>query len=220
MKRCNKAFTLTELLVALGVIAVLCAILLPVIFNILPNQNVIMAKRAYYATQTLVSELINDEGCYPDKTSYSSGVRVGFDDGFGYPNCSRWGGNDNTGTILTEGDAETKFATLFLDKLGISGSTDTDYTQNSITWHIVKGSKLGTKHDPDQYIEVVADVNGTDGGPNLGQSTSAAKIGGTVGTGTNYDRFTMRVYADGRVKIDDADTWAIDAVTITKDVTE
>ena len=38
MKRCNKAFTLTELLVALGVIAVLCAILLPVIFNILPNR--------------------------------------------------------------------------------------------------------------------------------------------------------------------------------------
>ena len=47
MKRFNKAFTLSELLIALGVIGILCAILLPVIFNLMPNQNTMMAKRAY-----------------------------------------------------------------------------------------------------------------------------------------------------------------------------
>ena len=34
-----KAFTLTELLIALAVIGVLIAILLPVIFNIMPDQK-------------------------------------------------------------------------------------------------------------------------------------------------------------------------------------
>lgn len=71
MKRLNKAFTLTELLVALGVIGILCAILLPIIFNIMPNKSTIMAKRVYYTVQTVVSDLINDEACYPDLTSAS-----------------------------------------------------------------------------------------------------------------------------------------------------
>ena len=61
MKRFNKAFTLTELLVALGVIAVLCAVLMPIIFNSMPNQNIMMAKRAFYATQTVVMDLPNGE---------------------------------------------------------------------------------------------------------------------------------------------------------------
>ena len=92
MKRFNKAFTLTELLVALGVVAILCSVLLPVIFNMMPNQNTIMAKRAYYTVQSAISDLINDEACYPDKTSASvaSEKRIGFDDAEGSPNCLDW----------------------------------------------------------------------------------------------------------------------------------
>ncbi len=87
MKRVNNAFTLTELLVALGIIGILCAILLPIIFSILPNQNTLMAKRAYYAVQTVVAEMINDETCYPDLTTLGAGKRrVGFDDGLAYVN--------------------------------------------------------------------------------------------------------------------------------------
>ena len=59
----NKAFTLTELLIALAVIGVLIAILLPVISNLMPDQNSLMAKRAYYAVQTITSDLLNNEAC-------------------------------------------------------------------------------------------------------------------------------------------------------------
>ncbi|MDY6309889.1 MAG: prepilin-type N-terminal cleavage/methylation domain-containing protein, partial [Cyanobacteriota bacterium] len=41
------AFTLSELLIALGVIAILTAISMPIIHNLLPDQNVVMAKRAF-----------------------------------------------------------------------------------------------------------------------------------------------------------------------------
>ena len=96
MKLNKKAFTLTELLIALGVIGVLAAILMPVISNLLPDQNLVMAKRAYYATQNVVSDMINDADCYPDtsKTRYNERSkwfkRIGFDDGFKYPNCENW----------------------------------------------------------------------------------------------------------------------------------
>lgn len=87
MKKFSKAFTLTELLIALGVVAVLCAILMPVVNSLRPNQNIIMAKRAYYTVQSIVSELINDDSCYPDKTLSVSDPRVGFDDYFGMEAC-------------------------------------------------------------------------------------------------------------------------------------
>ena len=87
MKKFSKAFTLTELLIALGVVAILCAVLMPVVNSLRPNQNILMAKRAYYTVQSVVSELINDDSCYPDKTLSVSDPRVGFDDYYGMEAC-------------------------------------------------------------------------------------------------------------------------------------
>ncbi|MDY6359532.1 MAG: prepilin-type N-terminal cleavage/methylation domain-containing protein, partial [Cyanobacteriota bacterium] len=61
----KKAFTLSELLIALGVIAILTAISMPIIHNLLPDQNVVMAKRAFYTTETIISDLLNYQYCYP-----------------------------------------------------------------------------------------------------------------------------------------------------------
>ena len=118
MRLNKKAFTLTELLIALGVIGVLTAILLPVIMNLIPDQNVLMAKRAYYATQTIVSDMMNNEACYPDMTDAAdeSERRIGFDDGFPRSNCVGWN---------SEGDGENaakKFSTLFFQGLDIKSS--------------------------------------------------------------------------------------------------
>ena len=92
MKFNKKAFTLTELLIAVGVVGVLAVILMPVITNMMPDQNAIMAKRAYYTVQNVVSDMINNGECYPDtsKAADDSVRRIGFDDGYYYPNCENW----------------------------------------------------------------------------------------------------------------------------------
>lgn len=229
MKRFNNAFTLTELLVALGVVGILCAILLPVIFNLLPNQNTIMAKRAYYTVQTVVADMLNDEACYPDKTSANVGDRrVGFDDGYGYVNCRLWGGSKNTNTIQDPGgNANTKFATLFTDKIDLDGAMSGNgtgtvkfSTKDGMDWAMTSGG-FSSVDNPNAKALLVVDVNGTKGEPNCGQNSTADALGSN-GNCTNrtsgWDRFTIEVYADG--KIDIADQWAKEAVKVDKNLTE
>lgn len=216
MKRTYKAFTLTELLVALGVIAILCAILLPLIFNMMPNQNTIMAKRAYYAVQTVVSDLINDESCYPDKTSAVTNKRVGFDDEFGTANCLKWGE-----AHLNSGDADVKFRTLFRDKLGLDGDGTTFSTSDDMSWAFTKAG-FGTKNNADAVTVLYVDVNGKDK-PNC-HPTAAVSMGGEEKTKcdasrtTGFDVFSMNIYADGRITINE--DWAKDAVKVSKNLTD
>lgn len=221
MKRLNNAFTLTELLIALGVIAILCAILLPMIFNILPNKNVVMAKRAFYATKTAVSELINDETCYPDKTLDATDKRYGFDDGRGYANCQSWGGTTDTAAYIeNEGEASKKFFTLFASKLGANASessgsgTSSDLimaTNDNMIWTFKQGDKFGKTSntgigDIDKSVTIMVDVNGEE------------KPNTDTGNGDNLDQFTMKVYTDGRVTVETQ--WAKKAVNINQDITE
>ena len=229
MKKLNNAFTLTELLVALGVIGILCAILLPVIFNLLPNRNTLMAKRAYYAVQTIVADMINDEACYPDLTSVKdTDKRVGFDDGYGYANCTLWGGVENTGTINDEDNpgANNKFAILFIDKLDLEGAYTKgswNYsfsTKDGIQW-MIHTPQFGTKNSKDARTLITVDVNGKDR-PNCSPNDNSSKIDGAEdcsGVNKGYDRFTMAVYADGRIEISPNDVWATNAINVNRNVT-
>ena len=223
MKRFNKAFTLTELLVALGVIAILCSILLPVIFNMMPNQNTIMAKRAYYTVQTVVSDLINDEACYPDKTSASiaSEKRIGFDDAVGSPNCADW-----TTTDVADGTAKAteKFIKLFGKKLNVENATVSNVfsTGDSMQWYFDgNGFASHALADEGGSIKLIVDVNG-DSAPNCAPSnkyTGKFLSDGTdcIGRVKGFDRFQMTIYGNGRVTVDD--TWAQNAVKVDRNIT-
>lgn len=219
MKRENRAFTLTELLIALGVIAILCAILLPIIFNLMPNQNTIMAKRAYYTVQSVISELLNDTGCYPDKTSAVINARVGFDDGFGSPNCTKW-----DEAFINGGDANTKFRTLFRDKLGLDGSGTTFTTPDGMDW-VFNGVNFVANGTDGGEAYLLVDVNGK-GEPNCSNNVSYSGIFGTgndancQGRQSGFDRFRMKIKGDGRVTIDSGDLWAQEAVKVDKNITE
>lgn len=226
MKRLNNAFTLTELLVALGVIAILCAILLPIVFNMMPNQNIIMAKRAYYTTQTIVSDLLNDEACYPDRTVAITDKRIGFDDGYGYPNCKEW---DSAALIETEGNSKDKLVTLFKEKLGITTVGDSFDTDDSISWSFTEANFSPTA-DKGGSIKLTVDVNGTDDDakPNCGGNGTegyaySGALGGTEEACKNrtngYDRFQMIIYGNGKIDIAANDIWAINAVKINRNIT-
>jgi len=227
MKRLNKAFTLTELLVALGVIGILCAILLPIIFNLLPNQNVIMAKRAYYMVQSVVADLINDEACYPDKTSGTTGnARVGFDDGYGYANCNLWGGNEETGTITSEGNSNKKFTKLYTDKIDIAQGPDgigsnkvTFTTKDGMDWAFVNTGF--TANSANSSVTLVVDVNGSDE-PDCGQSAISntaitRNSSKSCANRTSWDRFSMTIHANGKIEVND--NWASQAIKVNRDIT-
>ena len=216
------AFTLTELLVALAVIGILTAILMPIIFNIMPDQNALMAKRAYYTVQTIVSDMINDDNSYPDLRNTSEDEEIGaFSNGYGYANCEKW---------TEDGNANVKFIKLFADKLDIKGtlptltdenfqttySNDNPYkfkTKDGIEWIIPTGEAGIDSNN----LYIIVDVNGDDK-PNCMQKESFSSIT-TVCTDREkgFDRFLIIINSDGQLEI--VDQWAIDAVDGTKSIT-
>lgn len=234
----KKAFTLTELLIALAVLGLLIAVLTPVISNLIPDQNALMAKRSYYAAQTIVSDLINDEACYPDMTqanffntetqSYdNSAQRVGFDDGFGYQDCFLWGGSGSPAAAegeeaidyINNENALNKFTTLFKSKLDIRETSENGRfkTRDGMYWVITSDLSPNNK---DSYLTITIDVNGEEN-PGCAQSDRASDIlhhsNDCNGRVDGFDVYSIRVYADGRMEIND--DWAKEAVDVNKDVT-
>jgi len=206
----RNAFTLTELLIALGVIGVLTAIIMPIVFNLMPDQNALMAKRAFYTTETVISDLLNDNYCYPKILS-----RSGLDDGLGYAKCKKWGGEENTGALSNE-DSATKLVTLFADKLDIRGSITnqngkkTFQTKDGMVWTFSHFNFVANK--PDSYVLLTVDVNGAKD-PNCGQSSTSGQCM-DKNKKQGFDRFTMRIFARGRIQL--IDCWAIMATKIDK----
>jgi len=219
-----KAITLTELLIALAVVGILIAILLPVINNIMPDQNALMAKRAYYAVQTIVGDLINDEACYPNKTqAMEDEIRYGFDDGYGYSDCTMWGGRYNEDFIDKE-DANSKFLTLFTNKLdmkknetdnSVNLGEETTYsftTKDHMIWTAQNMKLAHSNTNP--YIELMIDVNGAKK-PNCKSPEDTE--GTNCATKKDFDRFTIKISAEGNLDI--LEDWAAEAVGLNADVT-
>lgn len=197
----RKAFTLSELLISLGVIGILTAILMPIFFSLAPDQNTLMAKRAFYTTETVVSDLLNDTQCYPKILS-----RAGLDDGLGYTKCDKWNQTKSE-------DSKNKLLTLFSDKLDIKGSVSGSSfnTKDGMKWEF-SSSKSFTNADPDSYVLLTVDVNGSKD-PNCGQSSESGLCTDT-NKKSGFDKFTMKIYARGKVEI--IDCWAILASRVDK----
>jgi len=141
----KKAFSLSELLVALTVVGVIVGILAPVAKRLLPNDNVMRIKKAHHVASVIINDMLNDENCYPDISYKIPKNSEGQYEGFGslnpdglnnpykYPNCQGWSavgdeynadGSIKTRFEGTDNDRYAicrrglKFITLFMDRAG------------------------------------------------------------------------------------------------------
>lgn len=220
-------FTLSELMIALTVLGILCATVLPAIVKTMPNQNKIMMKRAYYMTTTIVEDMINDPQLYP--YSDDSGV---INDGFNNIDSVTYGGKTYSG--------HTKFIDLFANHLNIDGEINTTCpssgssggptispggggnrtycriftTPDGMNWQLTTGYKLEINK---LVNSVLIDVNG-DKKPNCLQGDTSADDACKKRT-SDFDRFSMTISSDGTVKIPDTQTWAREAIQVSSSLT-
>lgn len=184
----KKGFTLAEMVTTLGIIGVLAVILMPMLRDVQPNEEMLKFKKAYYIAERVIAELVNDEDLYPDS-----------DD----PEVPQFFGN--TETVNYKGEdyqGNTKFCELFAAKINRSSEVDcsektfedgtapsgTVTTSDSMVWIL----PITDFADADTAANIQVDVNG-DKAPNC--SYNAA-------TCAKPDRFTINVFQDGRVMVD------------------
>lgn len=190
----KKGFTLTELMVALAVIAVLSAIMMPIMHKLRPNQDVLMVKRAFNLAQTVVSEMANDPRCYPQLSYDETSV---FNNGRGYATCVAY--NDPNST-----DPNEKFVALFANIANLEQRDGNYYSKDGMEWNF---DELELEHDQrtetscSNYVRINVDTDA--------EHDKA------------HDKLIMQVCATGKIAIYDYDynsdddyNWVIDAIGV------
>ena len=209
-----KAFTLTELMVALAVIGVIVAVVTPTIMRTRPNKNKMMIKKSFYTAQQMINTLINDSTLYPDRTEES------------------YWGFDDTDKVTYEGmeyDGNTKFLELFKAKLNVksvdSANNSIFYSTDGVMWNLggtvgawTKQDKVGTfddQTDASGIGKILVDVNG-DEKPNCRENSfeDVARSVSCTGSADDFDRYVIEILVNGKMRINPEDTKAIEYATI------
>lgn len=201
-------FTLSEILLATGILGILIAMITPAIVKISPSVDKAMVRRTYYTITTNVSDMINNSLLYQRFNNTTSEPYEGFDD----QNSVTFKGKTFSGN--------TKFVDLFINHMNIKGSVSTAssncsalgssscktvYTTNGSKWSFAYYSAGNTFAS-----KILIDTNG-DKAPNcyVGKSGDACSDPDVV-----YDQFRVWIYNNGRVIIDPTDAWAAQAVKL------
>lgn len=228
MKRFKLGFTLSELMVALGVLGVIVAIVTPAIMSNRPNKNKMLIKKSFFTVEQIVSSLINDETLYPDNTDKCNSS----------DNSTCYWGFDDTSDVKFEGETyggDTKFMKLFQSKLNISKCINdttcaTFYTNDGTYWNF--NDAKGSKHWKAGASKVGTFPSGTTNCDNFNDSDSAGcvEIGIRVGGGSqqacdvsannkcNY--YKIQILANGKMRIHPTYTKANDYIKIQSSLTD
>jgi len=233
----KQGFTLSEMMVAMAVLGILLAIVIPTIVNTRPDEHKMLTKKAYYVTEQVVNSLINDELLYPDSTMNCPQVTggdtcyYGFDDTSAVTyNGTTYGGAGNA--------AKTKFPLLFAEQVNVKSLTcggtvtgdDGSTTENNackittsdgITFDFAYNNSTygkgpfntvwtaGTAPASNKRVLLI-DVNG-DSSPNCLQTDSNC----------NWpDQFRIEIQSNGRMNVLEEDTIAAKNVTFDTKVFE
>lgn len=164
----KKAFSLSELVVALGVMAVLAAIMIPSMTSTLANKEKEQFVSAYNVVENAIATMINDESVYPAGNLTNTMDSQYF--------CSTFARSINTVTVL---NCVAHTGTL----LGASKVIDFE-TSNGYQWAGFASSTATDTWPKDLYV----DVNGDDGPNALDEDVFQIKIassGKITPVGTN-----------------------------------
>lgn len=199
----KKAFTLLEIIIALGIVSVLSVLLIANLSNSKANENKMKYIKSYDSLREIVSNFVNDTSFYPPIYQFIFGVNTftyNFDDvplmNVNRPLVSVY--DDE----LYEGN--TKFCNLLreaFDAVEINACDDdladglfNFETVNNVRWRVISNLPDHpwniTPNNPDNQntflYHITIDVNG-DEGPNA------------LNNGNNSDRFEFLVSMDGNV---------------------
>ena len=180
----KKGFTMTEILVAMSIVGVLAAIMIPAFYRSKPNQEMLMLKKSYYMMSRTISELINDDDFYNENEGFSDLKEVNYRD------------------INIKSDKDEKFCRLVAARMNTNiepNCTNKSFTdgtpsegqfttQDGIAW-IMPISKFQDSNKQDIWV----DVNGTKG-PNCVAGNNCQK---------NPDRFNFKVDKWGKLSVED-----------------
>ena len=107
----NRAFSTNEVMIALTIVGIIAAILIPVIINSKPSNNKIMFRKAYSTLERAVQEMIDDETHYPESAVITLDDGITYKKGFNY-------------TAATTNGTNNKFTYLLSEKLNTVGLVD------------------------------------------------------------------------------------------------
>ena len=216
----RKGFTLTEMMIALAILGILTALVLPMINGNAPSRNRMMMKKAYYTIEDIVRSLINDEGYYSELGSDGS-TYVGFDNLENGAQCS---GNSCSGLH--------KFPALFSEQLNVdgdvsyggAGSTIAYFTTSDGMQWTVSSELMSTPPAEITDIEpgnnqvvqtIVVDVNGNKK-PNCIEGEGSCVNRSSKGV----DQFKVYVSKSGKVIPAYGQSWFEDAISIDSSVSD
>ncbi len=212
----NKGFTFAEIMVTIAVLGVIYALVMPSILYGNPNQDKLMMKKAYHIFSDIMYDIINDDGNYP--TDYgvcpdnNTGGYIGFDcasSSAKLPYLFSKRVNLLVGKIDSISDLETNsdYTKSSSDEcMGIASSCYFLETNDRIIWTFPKANFTKGSYTSSHLIGI--DVNG-DKEPNCYEGSTSD---GCADREKNFDQFRIELFNDGRIKINETDEWAIEAI--------
>lgn len=179
----KQGFTITEMVIALGVAAVIATIVLPMLSSIKPNKELLMFRKAYYRVERAITELVNDDTLYPEPEDGSESTFLANTDDAPYRGKIYTGNSKFCGLLAAKLGAETVNCN-FVAAAQENGAGFT--TSDGIEWKV----PLTNFHSS---IEIKFDVNGAKG--------SNCRYSSTC---TKPDTFAIKVFPDGRIEVSGA----------------
>lgn len=216
----KKGFTMSELMIAMAVLGILLAMVIPTLVNTRPDEFKMLTKKAYYVTEQVVSSLINDPVLYPDNTMYcnTADIPTGEQCTYGFEDTSKvqYNGEDFGDDTAGTDDAKKKFARLFAEQLNVVDKVDETgkyiiTTSDGMTFDFSTDTNSPVKTPwtvgvapKTNYRNIIIDVNG-DKAPNcLETDTNCSRP----------DQFRIVIYSNGRIHIHEDDEIAIKNVML------